>query len=121
MIDHIGIMVVDYTRSLEFYRAALSPLGYQVIEEQHGWAGLGRDGAPTFWFAQGKPAPDLHLAISARDRGEVDRFYEAAMSAGARDNGPPGLREIYHPHYYGAFVLDPDGYNLEAVCHLPAS
>ena len=119
MIDHIGIKVSDYARSLNFYRSCLAPLGYAVIEEKHGWAGLGRDGAPTFWLARGEVAPDLHLAISARSRSEVDRFFDAALDAGAQDNGPPGLREIYHPHYYGAFVLDLDGYNVEAVCHLP--
>ena len=121
MIDHIGILVTDYEGSLAFYSAALEPLGYVIIEQKQGWAGLGRDGAPTFWLAQGVPAPDFHLAISARNRDEVDAFYHAALQAGARDNGAPGIREIYHPHYYGAFVLDPDGYNLEAVCHTPVS
>ena len=119
MIDHIGIRVSNYSNSLEFYRRALLPLGYVLLEEKSGWAGLGRDSAPTFWLAQGAPAPDLPFAVAARRRSEVDNFYQAALDAGARDNGPPGLRQIYHPNYYGAFVLDPDGHNLEAVCHQP--
>jgi len=120
MIDHLGITVTDVAKSKTFYAAALAPLDYGVIMEIAGvGAGLGVDGKPDFWISQGEPVRPTHVAFRAKDRATVDAFYEAAMAAGGRDNGKPGLREQYHPSYYGAFVLDPDGHNIEAVCHNP--
>jgi len=122
MLDHIGLSVSDYSASKAFYLAALKPLNYGLImevTEVGPFAGFGEDGKPDFWIEQGVPAPKLHVALVAKDRATVDAFYKAAMAAGAKDNGAPGLRPIYHKHYYGAFVLDPDGHNIEAVCHLP--
>ena len=123
MSDHIGLTVASYDTSKSFYMLALAPLGYGVVEETHGFCGLGPPGKPLFWFNQrgedDVPATAVHVAFAAADRASVDSFYAAALAAGGRDNGPPGLREIYHPNYYGAFVLDPDGNNVEAVCHTP--
>ena len=123
MIDHIGLSVSDYERSKAFYTEALAPLGYAVImevTEVGPWAGLGAGGKPDFWFGKGNAtAPRLHIAFRAHDRATVRAFYEVAIKAGASDNGPPGLRPEYHPNYYGAFVIDPDGHNIEAVCHDP--
>ena len=99
---------------------ALAPLGYSILVDLDGFIGFGAQGMPRFWIsAPAKPAAHLHIAFAAPDRATVDRFYEAALAAGGRDNGPPGLRRDYHPNYYGAFVLDPDGTNIEAVCHDP--
>ena len=123
MIDHIGLTVADYERSKAFYAEALAPLSYEVImevTEVGPWAGFGVDGKPDFWLGKGEAtAPRLHIAFRARDRATVRAFYDAAIKAGARDNGPPGLRPEHHPSYYGAFVIDPDGHNVEAVCHNP--
>jgi catechol 2,3-dioxygenase-like lactoylglutathione lyase family enzyme len=126
MIDHIGFPVSDYTRARDFYLKALAPLGYTLIMEvqqnEHDApaAGFGRDGKPDFWIGgEGGLAKAVHIAIVADDRATVDAFYAAAMAAGAKDNGPPGVRAHYHPNYYGAFVLDPDGHNIEAVCRKP--
>ncbi|MGD8429423.1 MAG: VOC family protein [Ectothiorhodospiraceae bacterium] len=120
IIDHIGLTVGDYQRSLQFYSAALAPLEIEQLMEVHGWAGFGREGKPEFWLGEGEaPQRPMHVAFTAGTREQVRGFYRAALDAGGRDNGPPGLREIYHPDYYGAFVLDPDGHNVEAVCHLP--
>lgn len=120
MIDHIGISVRDYEKSKTFYLAALAPLGYGLVMEFGDAAGLGEPGKPDFWISAGaehdKP---MHIALHARDRKTVDAFYHAAIGAGGKDNGAPGLRPQYHPNYYGAFVIDPDGNNLEAVCHTP--
>ncbi len=128
MIDHLTLLVSDFDRALAFYRAALAPLGYAVVMQftraqmpdlpAPAFAGLGAKGKPDLWLraADGLIAP-THVAFAAPERATVDAFYAAALAAGARDNGPPGLRPQYHPHYYGAFVLDPDGYNIEAVCH----
>jgi catechol 2,3-dioxygenase-like lactoylglutathione lyase family enzyme len=123
MIDHLGITVSDLARSKLFYTAALAPLGYEVIMEMAEFAGLGQAGKPDFWIAESAEAPTaVHVALLAPDRATVDAFYQAAVAAGGRDNGAPGPRTIYHPNYYGAFVLDPDGHNIEAVCHsAPAS
>ena len=119
IIDHIGLAVSDYVRSAEFYDRCLEPLGITRIVEIEGWAGYGRDGKAEFWFGPDDAAQSpMHIAFSAANRAAVDRFHAAALAAGATDNGAPGIREIYHPHYYGAFVLDPDGHNIEAVCHL---
>ncbi|MBL4864245.1 MAG: VOC family protein [Rhodobiaceae bacterium] len=122
MLDHVGLSVSDYSVSKAFYLAALKPLNYGLImevTEVGPFGGFGEDGKPDFWIEQGTPAPKLHVALVAKDRATVDAFYKAAMAAGAKDNGAPGLRPIYHEHYYGAFVLDPDGHNIEAVCHSP--
>jgi catechol 2,3-dioxygenase-like lactoylglutathione lyase family enzyme len=119
MLDHITLIVSDYARAKKFYEAALKPLGYKVIMEFGPSAGLGDD-RPDFWIAQGKPGSISHVAITAKDRKTVDAFYAAAIAAGGKDNGKPGLRAQYHPNYYGAFVFDPDGHNIEAVCHTPA-
>lgn len=118
MLDHIGLEVRDYAVSKAFYAEVLAALGYGLVEETHGWCGFGPPGKPQFWIHEGQPAATpVHVAFAASDRTVVDRFHATAMSAGGRDNGVPGLREIYHPNYYGAFVLDPDGNNIEAVCH----
>jgi len=123
MLDHLGFGVSDYARAKSFYLQALAPLGIGVVMEVrqeeggHSALGLGRDGKPFFWIAQGPAASHIHVAFAAASRAEVDAFYRAAIAAGGRDNGPPGVRAHYHPNYYGAFVLDPDGHNVEAVCH----
>jgi catechol 2,3-dioxygenase-like lactoylglutathione lyase family enzyme len=128
MIDHVGFPVSDYARSKAFYAKALAPLGYTLIMEYGGdktesaasAAGFGAEGKPDFWIGgEGGLTGILHVAIVAKDRATVDAFYHAALAAGGKDNGAPGLRPQYHPNYYGAFVLDPDGHNIEAVCHRP--
>ena len=120
MIDHIGIPVANLETSVAFYTKALAPLGYELVMrvEQYA-AGFGVGGKPDFWLGAGKPTDKIHVAIRAKGRAEVRAFYDAAIAAGGRDNGPPGVRELYHSNYYGAFVLDPDGHNIEAVCHDP--
>lgn len=123
MLDHVGFAVRDYARSKAFYEKALAPLGISVLYEPQGLAaGFGRDGKRFFWIeAQGRPVEGrLHLAFTAEDRDTVDAFHAAALEAGATDSGAPGVRAMYHPHYYGAYVFDPDGHNVEAVCHAPA-
>jgi catechol 2,3-dioxygenase-like lactoylglutathione lyase family enzyme len=122
MIDHAGFGVSDYERSKAFYSAALAPLGIELLMEPvAAAAGFGRDGKPFFWIeAQRSAATAIHVAFAVESRELVHAFHEAALAAGGRDNGAPGLREIYHPTYYGAYVLDPDGNNIEAVCHAPA-
>jgi catechol 2,3-dioxygenase-like lactoylglutathione lyase family enzyme len=136
MIDHLGLPVSDLARATEFYRTALEPLGYgivmQVSAEQtgHGGAvGFGapgktadfQSGKPSFWIGEGERLPGhIHVAFVAPSRAAVDAFYRAALAAGGKDNGPPGLRPHYHANYYAAFVLDLDGNNVEAVCHAPA-
>jgi catechol 2,3-dioxygenase-like lactoylglutathione lyase family enzyme len=123
MLDHAGFAVREYHASKAFYEKALAPLGIALIAEPAGEAaGFGRDGHPFFWIeAQGQPVQGrLHIAFRADDRASVDQFYAAALHAGGTDNGAPGLRELYHSDYYGAYVLDPDGNNIEAVCHEPA-
>jgi catechol 2,3-dioxygenase-like lactoylglutathione lyase family enzyme len=127
MIDHIGFSVSDYARAKAFYERALAPLGYKLVMEVTAQdtgqpaAGFGSGGKPDFWIGgEGGLNGTLHIAIAADDRGTVDAFYRAAITAGGRDNGAPGLCPQYHPNYYGAFVLDPDGHNVEAVCHAPA-
>jgi catechol 2,3-dioxygenase-like lactoylglutathione lyase family enzyme len=120
MLDHVKLFVSDVDGSREFYERALQPLGYRVLlEPAPGVVGLGRD-FPNFWLAQAEGAPTTaHVAIRADSRSVVDEFHEAALAAGGTDNGAPGLRPHYHPTYYGAFVHDPDGNNVEAVCHNP--
>ena len=131
MIDHLGLRVGDLARSRRFYEAALGPLGATLIvevrpEDSGGYHGLGygRAGKPSFWLSTDLrvPADDgqgldrAHIAFTAQDRAAVDAFHAAALAQGGRDNGPPSVRAHYHPHYYAAFVIDPDGVNVEAVC-----
>ena len=125
MIDHTGLTVSDYAKSKEFYTKALSPIGYKLIMEVpkeytqgKGVAGFGEPPKPDFWIHEATPnKPPIHIAFRVSTRALVDKFYAAAMAAGGRDNGGPGPRPHYHPNYYGAFVFDPDGHNIEAVCH----
>jgi catechol 2,3-dioxygenase-like lactoylglutathione lyase family enzyme len=122
MLDHVGFAVSDYERSKAFYARALAPLGITLLWEPAGQAaGFGKDGKRFFWIeAEGRPTQGrLHVAFAVEDRETVDAFYAAALEAGGTDNGAPGVREIYHPDYYGAYVLDPDGHNIEAVSHTP--
>ena len=123
MLDHLGLDVSDYDRSKAFYAKALAPLGIELLMEPIPTVGgFGEAGMSYFWIGhRGRPAQTgVHVAFKAESRGKVDAFHAAALDAGATDNGGPGMREIYHPNYYGAFVLDPDGNNVEAVCHTPA-
>jgi len=118
VLDHVGLHVRDIDASRRFYRAALEPLGFDVEMDFGTALGIGLPGRPQFWIRQGdRPQEGVHVAFHAPDRDRVDAFHAAALAAGGRDNGEPGLREHYHPTYYGAFVLDPDGNNVEAVCH----
>jgi len=123
MFDHVNFDVSDLTKSAAFYEKALAPLGCKKIAEylEYGVVGFG-DKRPQFWIVKGQPhaEPDeVHIAFQAQSRKQVDEFYKAAITAGGKDNGAPGVRKEYHPNYYGAFVLDPDGFNIEAVCHSP--
>ena len=126
MLDHVGFSVADLEAARRFYQKALAPLGimliYNISAEQtdgEAYLGFGEDQKPYFWIGTGKFKGRVHVAFLAKDRETVDQFYEAAIKAGGKDNGAPGLRPHYHQHYYGAFVLDPDGNNIEAVCHSP--
>jgi catechol 2,3-dioxygenase-like lactoylglutathione lyase family enzyme len=122
VIDHVGLGVSDLEQSKAFYQQALRPLGYQLLMERDGSAGLGRNAKPDFWIHANRPlSGPTHVAIASPDRATVHAFHAAGLAAGGRDNGPPGPRPHYHQHYYGAFVLDPDGNNIEAVCHRPAA
>jgi catechol 2,3-dioxygenase-like lactoylglutathione lyase family enzyme len=120
ILDHVSLAVRDFAASKAFYRRALAPLGIELILEGDGWAALGREGKPQFWFGvQGIPPGPIHIAFAAATPAQVREFHRAALGAGGRDNGGPGLRSRYHPHYYSAYVFDPDGHNIEAVCHQP--
>jgi len=128
MLDHVGFAVADAERSKRFYEKALAPLGITLImsvdpehTESGGTAhGFGSDGKPYFWFGDNERVGEgTHIAFTADSRAKVDAFHAAALAAGGKDNGGPGLRPIYHPNYYGAFIHDPDGHNIEAVCHRP--
>jgi catechol 2,3-dioxygenase-like lactoylglutathione lyase family enzyme len=119
MLDHIGLRTKDVARSLRFYSAALEPLGYRVEYHEGDSAGLGKKGSPKLWLGKGDTPSSVHLALEAADRGAVDAFYQAAIKAGASDNGAPGIRADYSPGYYAAYVVDPDGNNLEAVFNDP--
>jgi catechol 2,3-dioxygenase-like lactoylglutathione lyase family enzyme len=122
MLDHVGLNVADYETSRQFFEKALAPLGFGIVMDfpEHEAAGFGTEGKPEFWVAARDPrGTGTHVAFTAGDRAMVDRFHDAAIAAGGSDNGAPGLREEYHPTYYAAFVLDPDGNNIEAVCHAP--
>lgn len=128
MIDHVGFKVSDYAASKEFYERVLGALDYSLVMEvtpemtgtdQH-HAGFGIQGKPSFWIGNGMPSGGgLHVAVIAQSRSQVDAFHRAGLEAGGSDNGAPGLRPHYHAHYYGAFIIDLDGHNIEAVCHLP--
>lgn len=122
MFDHIGLGVSDYDASKQFFLRALAPLNVKVVMEGPHGLGIGAEGKPSFWMypVSGQPAP-LHLAFTADNREQVDAFYHAALAAGGKDNGGPGLRPRYHANYYGAFVIGPDGHNVEAVCHKPSA
>jgi catechol 2,3-dioxygenase-like lactoylglutathione lyase family enzyme len=122
MIDHVVFWVTDMVRSKAFYDQALQPLGLRRITgDDHASAGYGVPGKGYFWIGPAKEAPTgTHVAFAASDRATVEAFHAAALVAGGRDNGKPGLRPQYAPTYYGAFVLDPDGHNIEAVCYAPA-
>jgi catechol 2,3-dioxygenase-like lactoylglutathione lyase family enzyme len=129
LIDHLGFPVSDYARAKAFYEKALAPLGYRLVMEVGpevtgsgaAAAGFGAGGKPDFWIGgEGGLKKRLHVAIVAKDRAAVDAFHRTALAAGGKDNGAPGLRPHYHANYYAAFVFDPDGHNIEAVCHAPA-
>lgn len=131
MLDHIGIVVSDFEKSKAFYRNALRPLGYELLMElpaavtgHTDVAGFGEAPKPDFWISRATPGraahrPDIHVSFRAANRAIVNAFHQAALSSGGKDNGAPGLRQHYHANYYGAFVHDPDGHNIEAVCHAP--
>ena len=124
MLDHIGIEVKEYEKCKLFYITVLKTLDFELIMDLEiegvGYAGFGAAGKPYFWLYRGDhTTPRIHVAFQAKSRRYVDVFYQAAIKAGAIDNGKPGIREHYHKNYYGAFVLDPEGHNIEAVCHLP--
>ena len=120
MFDHLALSVSDYEKSKEFYTKVLAPLGYSLVmefDDKVACFGVGKK--PAFIIHQkGKTTPKLHLAFQSKNRAGVDAFYQAALKAGAKDNGAPGIRGKYHPNYYGAFVFDLDGHNIEAVCHV---
>ena len=128
MIDHTGLVVSNLAVSKEFYRRALEPIGYRLLAEfpaavtgSSDTVGFGVPPKPDFWVSSGRPnVPVIHVAFRVANRQLVDAFHRAALAAGGRDHGAPGVRPHYHQHYYGAFVLDPDGHNIEAVCHDPA-
>lgn len=126
MIDHYTLLVSDYERSKDFYLKALAPIGYALVMEltpdqipglESKSGGFGSGGKPYLWIRSSPSISPTHLAFQASNRAAVDAFHKAALEAGATDHGAPGLRPHYHPNYYGAFVIDPDGYNIEVVCH----
>ena len=120
MFDHIGLGVTNLAQSKAFFLKALQPLGVAVAMEGPYGVGMGQNGKPVFWLSETKERPaHLHIAFAAENRKQVDEFHKAALAAGGKDNGAPGLRPHYHPNYYGAFVIGPDGHNIEAVCHKP--
>jgi catechol 2,3-dioxygenase-like lactoylglutathione lyase family enzyme len=120
VIDHVTLNVADVEASKAFYTEALRPLGYELAMEYVEGAGYAADGKPDFFLAQrGEPSSPVHVAFHSRDRKTVDEFHAAALAAGGTDNGPPGIRRVYHEYYYGAYVLDSEGNNIEAVTHEP--
>ena len=122
MIDHFTLTVPDVAAARAFFEHALAPLGYSVQMEYEQFVGFGAKGKPSFWIKPGPmPQSPMHIAFSASDRPRVDAFYAAALAAGGRDDGPPGLRADYHPHYYAAFVKDREGNNIEVVCYARAA
>ncbi len=130
MLDHMSTPVSDFDRSVAFYDAVLATLGYRRVMDfeggGHRGAGYGQAEKPSFWIGAATaarsavtPPAGFHVAFAASERAAVDSFHAAALEAGAGDNGAPGLRPHYHPNYYASFVIDPDGYHIEAVCHGP--
>ena len=119
MLDHVGLHTRRMKEMVAFYEGALAPLGMTKMRDYGVAVGFGNMEALPVWVSEKDAVANIHLAFAAPDRKSVDAFYAAAMASGATDNGPPGLRPQYHENYYGAFVLDPDGNNIEAVCHLP--
>ena len=123
MFDHIGVTVSNFAKSKAFYAQALAPIGHSKVVEttldggRRPCAGFCHEDGSDLWISQGTPTPSLHIAFRVNSRAAVDAFHAAALAAGGTDNGKPGLRPQYHPNYYGAYVLDPDGHNIEAVCH----
>ncbi len=127
ILDHVGLSVRDIERSKTFYTKALAPLGFGLVKDYGKACGFGPPGKPELWLAEGpttyqraehlRDITPIHVALRAKDRAEVDAFYAAALAAGGKDHGAPGIRAEYHPHYYGAFIIDPDGHNIEAVIH----
>ena len=118
MLDHIAITVGDFDGAKRFYASALQPLGYSLVMEFPGVAGFATgENGPDFWLYEGEARSTVHVAFRSRDRATVDAFHRAALEAGGTDNGAPGLRPQYHEHYYGAYVRDASGHNIEAVCH----
>jgi catechol 2,3-dioxygenase-like lactoylglutathione lyase family enzyme len=117
MIDHVSLRVRDFERAVAFYRAALAPIGYEVVMEFSGAAGLGAGGKPDFWIMQAEPPLHASHVAFTSERAMIDAFHGAALAAGGSDNGGPGLRPDYHPHYYAAYIFDPEGNNVEVVSH----
>jgi catechol 2,3-dioxygenase-like lactoylglutathione lyase family enzyme len=120
VFDHLGFNVTDYAKGKEFFLQALKPLGMAITLEGDGWVMIGRPGEGDLWVGSlgNSPGP-IHVAFSAANREQVRQFYSAAIAAGGQDNGSPRIREEYHPNYYAAYVIGPDGHNIEAVCHKP--
>ena len=116
MLDHMELLVSDLARSKEFYAKTLAPLGFKILYELDVATGFGDESFPSFWIHIGDPRNRSHFAFGAKDRAAVDAFYHAAIAAGGEDNGAPGFRAHYAPTYYAAFIYDPDGNNIEAVC-----
>ncbi len=120
MLDHVAFGVTNLAASKAFFLRSLQPLGVSAVMEGSYGIGIGQNGKPSLWLFETREKPShLHIALTANTRAEVDAFYNAAIAAGGKDNGAPGLRPHYHPSYYGAFVIGPDGHNVEAVCHKP--
>jgi len=120
MIDHVTLNVRDLEACKAFYEQALRPIGYELMMDFVDGCGYGAEGMPDFFLAQrGDPTAPVHVAFRSPNRQAVDAFHEAALATGGTDNGPPGIRRVYHEHYYGAYVLDPEGNNIEAVTHEP--
>jgi catechol 2,3-dioxygenase-like lactoylglutathione lyase family enzyme len=117
MIDHVSLRVQDFERAVAFYRAALAPIGYEVVMEFSGAAGLGAGGKPDFWIMQAEPPLHASHVAFTSERAMIDAFHSAAITAGGSDNGAPGVRPDYHPHYYAAYIFDPEGNNVEVVSH----
>jgi catechol 2,3-dioxygenase-like lactoylglutathione lyase family enzyme len=117
MLDHVSLNVSSAAKAKAFYTKALAPLGYSVVKEYDGGFGIKTDSGSSIWTQQAKVEEPVHLGFRVKDRKQVDDFYKAAIAAGGKDNGKPGIREKYDADYYAAYVLDPDGNNVEAVCH----
>jgi catechol 2,3-dioxygenase-like lactoylglutathione lyase family enzyme len=120
MIDHVTLNVADLEPERGFYEQALRPVGYELVMDFPDWCGFASDGVPNFFIShRGEPSAPVHVAFLAPDQAAVAAFFEAALAAGGQDNGPPGIRRVYHEYYFGAYILDPEGNNIEAVTHKP--